>query len=420
VFWGFFLIFIHSFAMSKVKSFILFFLLSILFTSCTTEKETPYVIMLSMDGFRWDYANKTETPNFDRMVKEGVHAASLIPSYPSKTFPNHYSMATGLYPDHHGIVQNNFYDPELKRDFAIRNRDAVGDSIFWGGEPIWETAEKQGVKSAAYFWVGSESNATFQPSIRKMYDQSLPFSNRIDSVISWLYLPENERPHLSLFYFHEPDGVGHKFGPDSRETVKMIAELDKYLGDFLDKLDQAENDLGIEVNFILTSDHGMGGIPADHNIILGDIIDPARLIRVHGGNPVYLISPEADYVQEFYSLLSAVPNMKVWRKSELPEHYHYGTNPRIEEFVLEANRGWGLNFSSRKKGYSAGTHGYDPQNSDMHAIFYAIGPAFKTGYSHESFENVNLYPLIAEILRLQPATVDGSLENVREMLKPIE
>ncbi|MEA1877746.1 MAG: ectonucleotide pyrophosphatase/phosphodiesterase [Bacteroidota bacterium] len=399
---------------------ILLVVFSLLFASCTTEKDSPYVIMLSMDGFRWDYASKTETPNFDRLVREGVHAASLIPSYPSKTFPNHYSMATGLYPDNHGIVQNNFYDPELKRDFTIRNRDAVGDSAFWGGEPIWETAEKQGVKSASYFWVGTESNATFRPSTRKMYEHSFPFNNRIDSVISWLYLPKRERPHLTLFYFHEPDGVGHDFGPDSPETIQMISELDKYLGDFLDKLEKAEKDLGIEVNFILTSDHGMGAIPADHNIVLSEIIDSERMKRIHGGNPVYLISPEDDYAQEFYSLLSATPNLRVWKKDELPEHYHYGTNPRIEEFIVEANRGWGLSFSDRKRGYSAGTHGYDPRNSDMHGIFYAKGPAFKTGYVHESFENVNLYSLIAEILRLKPASTDGELKNISSMLVTTE
>ncbi len=378
------------------------------------------MIMLSMDGFRWDYASKTETPNFDRMVREGVHAASLQPSFPSKTFPNHYSMATGLYPDNHGIVQNNFYDPDLERTFTIKNRDAVGDSVFWGGEPIWETAEKQGVKSASYFWVGTESNATFSPSTRKMYDQDFPYSNRIDSVISWMYLPEKERPHLILFYFDEPDGTGHRYGPDSPEIVSTIKMLDEYLGDFLDKLDQAEEDLDIEVNFILTSDHGMGAIPDDKNIILSDIFDPSRIERYHGGNPVYLITPEEDYAQEFYSLLKATTGLKVWNKKELPVHYHYGTNPRIEEFIVEANRGWGISFSARKKGYSAGTHGYDPHNTDMHAIFYAKGPAFKKGYRHESFTNVCLYPLIAEILNLQPVETDGSLEQVQSMLESVK
>lgn len=372
-----------------------------------------------MDGFRWDYASKVETPNIDQMVREGVHAKSLIPSYPSKTFPNHYSMATGLYPDHHGIVQNNFFDKELKREFSIGNRNTVGDSIFWGGEPIWETAERQGVMAASYYWVGSETNAYFQPSIRKIYDEEISFGSRIDSVISWLNKPEKDRPHLIMFYFHEPDGVGHDYGPDSEETKDYIIQLDEYLGDFLTKLDKVQDELGIEVNFILTSDHGMGAIEEKQTIVLSEIIDPEQLIRVHGGNPVYLISTKDNYTDEAIANFEATAGLRVWRKEELPKHYHYGTNPRIEELIIEANSGWGLTFYPRNRGYSAGTHGYDPQNTDMQGIFYAIGPAFKTGYEHQSFENVCIYPLIAEILKLEPAATDGRLESVRSMLNSI-
>lgn len=374
--------------------------------------------MLSMDGFRWDYTSKTETPNFDRLVKEGAHAESLMPSYPSKTFPNHYTMVTGLYPDHHGIVQNNFHDPDLNRDFRIGNRDAVEDSVFWGGEPIWETAERQGVKSASFFWVGSEGNAEFLPSLRKSYDEEVPFSTRIDSVITWLRYPEKIRPHLILFYFHEPDGVGHGFGPDSPEIVSMITELDGLLGEFLDKLERAEKDLNIDVNFIVTSDHGMGGIPEENNIILSEIINPDSLSRVHGGNPVYLLSAEDDYLETAYNKLSAVDELKVWYKEDLPEHYHYGANNRIEQIIVEPIKGWGISMNKRSRGYSAGTHGYDPMNKDMHGIFYAIGPAFKKGYTQPTFQNICLYPLIAEILDLDPAKTDGSLESVQSMLVP--
>lgn len=372
-----------------------------------------------MDGFRWDYASKVETPNIDRMVREGVHAESLIPSYPSKTFPNHYSMATGLYPDHHGIVQNNFFDKELNREFSIGNRSTVSDSIFWGGEPIWETAERQGVRAASFYWVGSETNAFYQPSRKKLYVEEVSFGSRIDSVISWLNLPEKNRPHLIMFYFHEPDGVGHQYGPDSDELKDYIIKLDHYLGDFLKKLDQTEKALGIEVNFILTSDHGMGAIAEDQMIVLSDIIDTERLIRVHGGNPVYLISPETNYLEEAYANLKSTTGLKVWKKAELPKHYHYGTNPRIEELIIEANSGWGLTIKPRRGYYSAGTHGYDPQNSDMHGIFYASGPAFKNGYEHPGFENVCLYPLIAAILKLEPAATDGKLQSVKSMLNPI-
>ncbi|MCD6347921.1 MAG: alkaline phosphatase family protein [Bacteroidales bacterium] len=344
--------------MLKIKLILLSSFFLLLFTSCTKEKN-PYLIMLSMDGFRWDYASMTETPNFDRLTATGVHAASMKPSYPSKTFPNHFTMVTGLYPDHHGIVQNNFYDPSLDREFRIKDRDAVEDSIFWGGEAIWETAEKQGVHSASYFWVGSETNEHYRPGIRKFYEQNFPFEQRIDSVISWLHMPEAVRPHLILFYFHEPDGVGHKFGPDSEETRATIRDLDHLLGTLMTELEQTENELDIKVYLIITSDHGMGAIPAGQYVFLDKVVDIDRMQRVNGGNPVYLLEPEKDYLDEAYKLLSQTPHIRVWRKNELPESYHYGTNPRVPELVVEADRGWGISFSG-KKNYSLGTHGYDP------------------------------------------------------------
>ncbi len=370
-----------------------------------------------MDGFRWDYTTMTETPNFDRLAAEGVKAASLKPAFPSKTFPNHYTMVTGLYPDHHGIVQNNFYDPELDRKFTVGNRKAVQDSIFWGGEPIWETAEKQGVKSASYFWVGSETNAYYQPGIRKLYEHNFPFEQRIDSVISWLRLPTKERPHLILFYFHEPDGVGHEYGPESAKTLTEVRYLDSLLGVFLDKLEQVEVDQNIKVNFITTSDHGMGFIPAGQTILLDTFIDMNRIDKVHGGNPMYLLQPDGDYLEDCLAVLDSTPHLKAWKKQNLPASYHYGSNNRILDLVVEAERGWGLGFSGRRQGYSLGTHGYDPENTDMHGIFYARGPAFKTGYTHHTFQNVCLYPLIAEILGIKPAQTDGDLNQVIPMLK---
>ena len=400
--------------MSKAKIILSALIFFILTASCT--KQTPYVIMLSMDGFRWDYTTMTETPNFDRLTSSGVQAASLKPSYPTKTFPNHYSMVTGLYPDHHGIVQNNFYDPDLDRKFTIGNREAVQDSVFWGGEAIWETAEKQGVKSASYFWVGSENNEYFKPSMRKLYDHDFPFEQRIDSVISWLHLPDEKRPHLILFYFHEPDGVGHNFGPESAETQETIRELDMLLGVLLDNIEEAEKELKIDINLIVTSDHGMGYIPPEQNVMLDEIVDMTAMIRVHGSNPVYLLEPEPDYLDEAYKLLSQAPHLKTWRKDELPASYNYGTNPRVPEIVVEADRGWGIGFSNKRGKYSLGTHGYDPDNTDMHGIFYARGPAFKKGYTHPSFENVCIYPLLAHILEIDPEPTDGSLDTVIPML----
>ena len=399
-----------------------FLFLLLFYSSCNNKIEEepsniPYVVMLSIDGCRWDYPDMVSMPNLDLMESAGVKADAIIPSYPTKTFPNHYSMATGLYPDHHGIVQNNFYDPELKVYFTMGNRALVEDSIFWEGEAIWETAESQGVRTASFFWVGTESNETYRPSIRKYFDDEIPFETRIDSALSWLYLPEKIRPHLVLFYFEEPDAVGHKFGPDSDETKTVLARLDSLIGVTMDGIKQAEDELNIEVNFIVTSDHGMGYIPPGQFIFLSDHLNPEHVLNYAGSNPAIMIQPQEGRKEDILSSLSGVPHLKVWTKDEMPEHYIYGSHNRIFEICVEADPGWGVEVKERNRRYSLGTHGYDPQNKDMHAIFYATGPVFKEGYRHPSFENVNLYPLLAEILNLDPANTDGDLKNVKMMLR---
>ena len=398
-------------------------LLSCLFAfSCSRDTDEnsadrPYVVMLSIDGCRWDYPDIHDMPNLDKIAAQGVKAEAIIPSYPSKTFPNHYTMATGLYPDHHGIVSNNFYDPDLDMRFSLGNRETVEDARFWGGEPIWETAEKQGVKSAAFFWVGTETDKEFHPSIRKYFDDEIPFETRVDSAVSWLYLPEKSRPHLIMFYFEEPDGVGHGFGPESLETKIVLARVDSLIGVTMNKIDQAEEELGIEVNFIVTSDHGMGYIPEEQNIILDEHIDLDDLEGYSGSNPSYMLQPVEGKMEDIYSTLSSVPHLKIWTKKQLPAHYNYGTNNRVFDLVVEAEAGWGVSLKERNRGYSLGTHGYDPHNKDMQAIFYAMGPAFKSGYTFGSFENVNIYPLLAEIIKLEPAKTDGNIELVRAMLQ---
>ncbi len=371
-----------------------------------------------MDGFRWDYPDRYHTPNLDKMARTGVKASSLQPSYPTKTFPNHYSIATGLYPDHHGIVQNSFYDPKLDRVFRMGDRSAVEDSIFWEGEAIWETAEMQGVKTASYFWVGSESNETYRPGFRKAYESGFPYRQQIDTVMHWLGLPLNQRPRLVMFYFDEPDATSHDFDPESEKTQKVVEELDQMVGAITRRLKQVEKSQRIAINFIVVSDHGMGTIPEGNTVFLEDLIDIKRIKRFDGGNPVITIEPDPDYAEEAVKKLKASANIKAWKRNELPAHYHYGTHPRIPEIIAEANPGYGLEIR-RKSGvtYSRGTHGYDPRNKDMHGIFYATGPAFKSGYVQPTFENVAIYGLLANILGLKPAANDGDFTTIRGVLK---
>ncbi len=379
----------------------------------STERQ-PYLVVLSMDGFRWDYADKAATPNLDGIAREGVKARAMIPSFPTKTFPNHYTMATGLYPDHHGIVLNSFYDPSTDRYYRVSNREAVGDGSFYGGEPVWVTAEKQGVKAASLFWVGAEAEIKgVRPSIWKRYDHHMPYGDRIDTVISWLQRPGPQRPHLIMWYFDQPDSQGHRTGPDSPEIVQKIEYLDSLLGVFLNRLKKLP--IAGEINFIVTSDHGMENISGERVVMLDDYLPDEEIDTILGSNPVWLIRAKPEAREQLAQKLSEIPHIHAWPTGHLPERLHYGNNPRTMDFVAVADSSWSLFYEKQGK-YFGGTHGYDNANKDMFTIFYGIGPAFKNGYSQPVFPNISLYPLMCRILGLKAAPNDGDIKDVSGML----
>ncbi len=393
------------------------FSLSFILSSCCHENdsEQPYLVILSMDGFRWDYPDSIPTPNLDAIAGSGVKAVSLRPAFPSKTFPNHYTMATGLYPDHHGIVLNSFYDPASGREYAIRDREAVEDGYFYGGEPIWVTAEKQGVKSASYFWVGSEAEiGGLRPSIWKRYEHDFPYTQRMDSVIAWLQLPPEQRPHLILWYMDEPDYSGHYYGPFSEGTNNMIMYQDSLLGIYLEKINALP--IAEEINLIFTSDHGMQASDPERTAYLEDYIKDSWVKSLQGYNPNYNILAEDGCMDSLHHALSDGDHFTVWKAGEVPERLHYGTHPRITDLIVCADSAWRLKWKRDDRRGPYGDHGYDNRNTDMHAIFYATGPAFKKGHIHPTFNNVDLYPLMAYILKLQPAEIDGQFSNVKSML----
>lgn len=391
---------------------LVFVFTTFLLTSCSDRK--PYVVMLSLDGFRWDYAEGIPTPNLDYIASHGVKAESLKPSFPSKTFPNHYSLVTGLYPDHHGIVNNSFFDPRKVRQYKISDRKAVEDGTFYGGEPLWVTAEKQNIISASYFWVGSEAAIQdIRPTYWKPYDGSLPFSQSIDSVIYWLQLPVEKRPQLILFYNSEPDHSGHDFGPDSEKTKAKVIQLDSLVGVFLDKLKQIP--IADQVDFIVLSDHGMTGLTEEKTVYLSDYISEEWFDHIEGYNPVYLLQPKPENREQAYKQLSEIKHAGFWQKDSLPEKWNYGTHERVLDFVLVAENGWQIRKDRMSKSLT-GDHGYDNDFKDMHAIFYAMGPSFKENFVCPTFENVEIYNLVCYILNLQPVYNDGNLENVRDLL----
>ena len=393
---------------AQLLSLTFFLLTSLLYSQ---SDKNAYVVLVSMDGFRWDYARQFNLPNLKQIAKEGVHAKSMRPSYPSKTFPNHYSIVTGLYPDHHGIINNAFYDTALNESFSL-STNAKNDSRFYGGNPIWNVAEQQGVKTASFFWPGSDTDQK-RPTYYKNYDDKISYGTRIDTVIKWLQLPEKERPHLITLYFDEPDHTGHDFGPLSPENKKMVIKMDSIMGQLSSKLNQLA--IGKQINLIIVSDHGMTDISNDKKVAILDYIKPEWLGYKTVINPIMSLEAKAGFQDSIALALKKVPHIKFWKSTDVPKRLHYGTNPRVHDFVIEAKKGYSL-VSKIDQNIKGGTHGYDNKEKDMHAIFYAKGPAFKVDKKVGTFQNVSVYPLIAHILGLQIDEVDGKLSDVKTML----
>lgn len=386
-------------------------------TSCSTPKgphQDRYVVVLSLDGFRSDYPEMANTPTLDSLARVGVRA-NFRPSFPSVTFPNHYSMATGLHPDHHGLVNNFFYAEELDKIYTIGNRNAVENPDFYGGEPIWNTAQKQGVNAASFFWVGSETAVNgMQPSIWKKFDNSVPFKNRADSVLSWLQLPEDVRPHLVMWYIEEPDAIGHRATPDSAATLQVVEELDQLLGYFF--AEARKLDIFKKIDFVVLSDHGMATYYPENYVNLNDYLPRDSFNYVFDGVPTLLYTKES-YRETAYHILQNVPHIKAYKKEEVPERLIYGKHPRVGDLVVIPDIGTYVQFRTESRPRYAATHGYDNAAPEMEAIFYAAGPSFKKGARVGAIPNVNLYLLICNLLNLEPAPNDGKQEEVGLLLK---
>ena len=398
--------------------FLLFIIVLPVITGFSPGKRKPYknyVLLVSLDAFRWDYPDLYNTPNLDILGNDGVRAERMISSFPTNTFPNHYSIATGLYPDHHGLISNSFPAPDLGLFYRIGDREAVENPDFYGGEPMWVTAEKQGVKAASFFWVGSEAPVGgMHPTYWKKYDESVGYGERIDTIVKWLGYPEQNRPELLTLYFDEPDATSHDFGPVSAETGEVVMRLDSLIGALRNKL--CSLPYGDRINLIVISDHGMASVSPEKYINLKSLVPDRMIASISGGNPVYLINPAEGKADSLLLLINRASGVRAWRKSELPSKWHYGTHPRIPEIVVVADSSWSigtrLSASSNK-----GAHGYDNYNPDLFSIFYAAGPSFKKNYSFSELKNTDVYNLVCRILNIKPAPNDGNRKNIRKLLR---
>ena len=398
----------------------LFLLILLLIFSVGSAKNPPYVILISFDGFRWDYLNRNITPNIDKMISEGVRALSLKPAFPTKTFPNHISIITGMYTEHHGIIANVFTNPETGKEYRLGDTVSTRESEWYKGEAFWETAQKHGIKTASYFWPGTEiTDSSRKPTYRKFYDHFKPYRERIDTVIQWLSLPAGKRPYFISVYFHDTDTYGHDFGPNSPEINNSIMRLDSlvgYLHELLNKINLSDS-----INVIITSDHGMTEVSPDRVINIESLLTEYNvLIEDHG--PVMRITPQKNDIASVYNLLKSThDHYSVYLKENMPEYYHYSESSLIPPVIVIADLGWSLindGISENLKSWKyKGDHGYDNNTTDMQGVFIAEGPAFKNNYETGTLLNIDIYPLLCKIYNLPQAdNIDGRLERIEYIL----
>ena len=377
------------------------------------------VLLISLDAFRADYLERGLTPRLTRLAREGVRAEWMTPSYPSLTFPSHYTVVTGLVPDRHGIVHNTMRDATLGA-FSLSNREAVGNGAWWGGEPIWITAEKAGLPTAPFFWPGSEAEIHgVRPARWKAYDEEVPVSARVDTVLEWLSEEGTTRPRVVTLYSETLDAAGHSHGPDSDELRAGLREVDADIGRLLDGL--AKRSLLGTVNLIITSDHGMATVRPGNVVAIEDMVDRTDAAVVTSGQSVGF-NPLPGREREAHArLVGAHDRYDCWPKRDLPKRWRYGSHPRVPAIVCQMHEGWDAvtraSLAKRPAGATRGSHGFDPALPSMRAVFIASGPSFRSGLVVPAINNVDVYPLLASLLGLAPRDHDGDPRALARALK---
>jgi predicted AlkP superfamily pyrophosphatase or phosphodiesterase len=382
------------------------------------QQQKPYVILISIDGFRWDLADKYQAKNLIKLRESGVQADYLKASYPSLTFPNHYSIVTGLYPSHHGVVDNIFYDKTTDVLFKRSDKSMAVDSTWYKGKPLWVLAEQQKMLSAIFYWPGSEiSMDGIRPTYYYNYDEIIPIERRINIVKDWLELPEEKRPHFIALYFPQVDKAAHKYSVDSEQTKAAVQLVDDAIGKMLENAKAT----GLAINFIVLSDHGMTTVDQDNTIALPKEIDLNQFKVPTGTALLHLYANKKEYIKPTYKALKLNANdYDVYLSKEIPKAWHYNKKEdrytRVGDILLVPHLPKVFSINNAKP--EMGQHGFNPAITDMHATFYAWGPQFKSGLKTPAFENVNIYPLIAKILGLTYSQkIDGKEKYITPILK---
>ena len=402
------------------RALLLIAALAALLAGCTRYGKN-FTVIISLDGNRWDYPERFDMPFFDSLATVGVKAV-MEPSYPASTFPNHYTMATGCVPDHNGLVNNSFRDPETGAHYAIGDSVQRYNPKYYLKEPIWITAQRQGVKTANVYWVGSDipHDGEFPTYFRNWNERPhWNFDERADEVVRLMSLPESERPRLLMAYFDEPDHTGHVFGPDAPQTAAMAHSMDSLMHSLYLRLKACPS--GDRLNFILVSDHGMTGISPERFISWAEAVDQSWIEDIVGTIPTSIFVKKG-YVDTVYNALSQIGHLSVWKHGEVPAELNYGTSPRIGDIIVAPDLGWQFSHKPKK---GSGDHGYSPKDTDMQAAFRAIGPDFKAGFEPGPYEeggtaafiNIDLYPMLCRLLGVKPAPVDGDIKRIERILR---
>lgn len=387
-------------------------------TNSPEQQSKPYVILISADGFRYDLADKYDAKFLKTIRSEGVQAVSMQPCFPSLTFPNHYSIVTGMYPAQHGIVANHFYGDSGRVRYDYTNPKAARNGAWYGGMPLWVLAEKQKMLSANFYWVGSEAkiDSTYSTYYYK-YNEKIPIEQRITIVRNWLQLPKDKRPHFITFYMPQVDHEEHRFGVESDSVGKAVQFVDHAVM----RLNEMVDSLGLPVNFIFLADHGMMNTDFEHPIKMPSQLDTTKFNMGYGSTLINLYAKNKSDIRPAYRKLKKdATGFHVYLKKNTPRRWHYGKRDdcfnRIGDIILVADPGKVFNFF--KKRTSHGEHGYDNSLQEMQATFYVWGPAFKSHLQIPAFANIHVYPLITHILGLkQTCTVDGDFSVLKGILK---
>ena len=390
-------------------------LLAVLPWQAQAAGHDTYTVIISLDGLRWDYLDTYDVPFMNQLARDGVKAV-MQPSFPSKTFPNHYTLATGLTPDHHGIIANIFWDREQGVEFSLSNKVTRADGRYYGGDPVWLTAKHQGVKTATVFWVGSDVTIQGEhPTYWLDYQtQQLDYPGRVDEIIRLLKLPEKDRPHLVMAYFEEPDRSGHDYGPMNRLTRRALEDMDLLLSNLwarIQLLPIADN-----VNLIITGDHGMTSVDPKRFVDIDNVVPKRWYDRFCNDYPTLIYASAPEYIDSICTALQGVDHIRAWKREDVPAYLGYGTNKNMGDVVVLPDVGW--LFADKPSEKQRGSHGFDHMAADMQVGFRAIGPDFKVGYEKlDRFRNVCVYPLLCYLLGVTPSPNDGSLEEVIDMLR---